>query len=159
MENTLMVISFVLIILGVMGIFLPILPGPILVLVGIVLYGFVTDFAVISLYWIVLFSILTFITIVVDYLASFMTAKKFNVSSWGMIGMFIGGFSGLVILNVVGLIIGQVVGLTLGELLSGREWKESIKAGGAGVIAYFVSLVVKLLITAIVVGIFIYLIR
>ncbi|AOY76329.1 DUF456 domain-containing protein [Clostridium formicaceticum] len=159
MENALIIISFALILLGILGIFIPVLPGPIFVLLGIVVYGFVTDFTVISLYWIVLFSILTFVTIVIDYLASFLTAKRFNVSSWGMIGMFIGGFSGLVIFNVIGLIIGQVVGLTMGELLSGRAWKESMKAGGAGVFAYFVSLIVKLFVTSIIVGIFIYLIR
>lgn len=158
MANPSIIISFVLIILGVLGIFIPVLPGPILVLMGIVLYGFITEFTVITFNWIIIFAILTFITIIVDYLASFFTAKRFNVSTWGMIGMILGGFGGLVILNVIGLLIGQVIGLILGEILSGKELVQAIKAGSAGVIGYIISLSVKILITGIMVGSFVYLI-
>ncbi|SDK69005.1 DUF456 domain-containing protein [Natronincola ferrireducens] len=158
MENTYMVVSFALIILGVVGIFMPIIPGPILVLLGITIYGFATEFAVVSLYWIVLFAIMTLITITADYLASFITAKRFQVSIWGMIGMFVGGFAGLAIMNVIGLIVGQVAGLVLGELLAGKEFIEALKAGSAGVIGYLTSLVVKVIVTAVMVGMFLYLI-
>lgn len=158
MGSATIVISFVLIILGILGIFMPVLPGPILILIGIVLYGFTTDFTVITFNWIVIFAILTFITILVDYLASFFTAKKFNVSTWGMIGMALGGFGGLIVLNVIGLLIGQVIGLIIGEVLSGKELIQAIKAGSAGVVGYIISLAVKILITGIMVGSFIYLI-
>ncbi|SET33002.1 hypothetical protein SAMN05660297_02042 [Natronincola peptidivorans] len=157
MENIYIVISFALILLGVAGVFFPILPGPMLVLIGIALYSYGTDFIVITPYWLTLFAILTLITITVDYLASFITAKKFNASIWGMAGMIIGGFLGLMVFNIIGLLIGQVIGLILGELFMGKELIEAIKTGSAGVVGYLISLIVKVAMTGIMLGIFIYL--
>ncbi|MCC5910236.1 MAG: DUF456 domain-containing protein [Clostridiaceae bacterium] len=158
MNNIYLIISIMLIILGTIGVFLPVIPGPILVLLGIVIYSFITDFSIVSLNWIVIFSVLTLLTIIVDYLASFISAKRFNVSKCGIVGMFLGGFIGLFILSIAGLLIGQTIGLIIGELMTGKELSTSIKSGSAGLIGYLASLIIKLIIVGIMLSIFTYLV-
>jgi uncharacterized protein len=155
MENLYFLISILLIVLGVAGIFLPVLPGPVLVLAGIFLYSYLTDFAIVSIRLIILFGILVLITLIFDYFASFFTAKKFGVSKWGIMGMVLGGAIGLIIFNIIGLLVGQILGIAAGEFLSGKHWLSAVKSGGAGILGYFLSLMVKITAVGLMVSLFI----
>ncbi|MBM7614432.1 DUF456 domain-containing protein [Alkaliphilus hydrothermalis] len=146
--------SVILIILGIIGIFVAFLPGPILVLAGIVLYGWSTSFTVISLKVIVLFGLLTLGGILFDYLASFISAKKFNVSKTGTWGLIIGGIVGFLLLNLIGLVVGQFLGIMAGEILSGKNLKSSIKSGTASLVGYVLSIIVNVIIVTIMMGYF-----
>lgn len=150
------IISLILIIIGILGIFVPGLPGPILVMVGIFFYSFVTNFTIITIKWIIIFALLTLTTIVLDYISSLISAKKFGVSKLGIAGMIIGGIIGFITLNVIGLLAGQFLGIILGEILSGKNWLASIKSGGAGIIGYILGIAANTIIVGIMVSIFIY---
>jgi len=152
--NLYLFFSVVLMILGIIGIFVAFLPGPILVLAGIVLYGWSTSFTVISLKVIVLFGILTLGGILFDYLASFVSAKKFNVSKAGTWGLIIGGVVGFLLLNLIGLIVGQFLGIMVGEIMSGKNLRTSLKSGTASLVGYLLSVMVNVIIVSIMVGYF-----
>ncbi len=152
--NLYLIFSIVLIILGIVGIFTAFLPGTILVLTGIIIYGWATDFTIISIRIIIVFGFLTLAGILFDYLASFVSAKRYNISPKGIWGMVIGGIVGFFILNIVGIIIGQFIGILSGELLSGKNITSSLKSGTASLVGYFLSVMVNIIIVGIMVGYF-----
>ncbi|ABR49761.1 protein of unknown function DUF456 [Alkaliphilus metalliredigens QYMF] len=156
MENIYLILSTILILLGVAGIFMPALPGPILVLAGVFLYSYGTEFTVITLHWLVIFGILTLFSIIFDYVASFFTTKKFGASQLGVMGMIIGGIIGFFLLSIIGLIIGQVIGTFTGEVLSGKSLKSSLRIGGAAFFGYVLSIVVNVTIIGIMIGLFVF---
>ncbi|SCY95003.1 DUF456 domain-containing protein [Alkaliphilus peptidifermentans] len=158
MQNVYILISIVLILFGTVGIFTAMLPGPVLVLLGVVIYSWATGFAIISMKVIIFFALLTLIGILADYLASFITAKKFGISRLGFIGMMIGGIVGLIIFNILGLLLGQFFGAILGELLSGKYFSKAALSGSAAIIGYFISVLINITVVGIMLGFFVYLI-
>ncbi|WP_026477728.1 DUF456 domain-containing protein [Alkaliphilus transvaalensis] len=151
-----LLISGIIIVLGIVGIFTAFLPGTLLVLAGIIFYGWSTDFTVISIKMIIFFGFLTLAGILFDYLASFISAKRYNISTKGIWGMLLGGVAGFFILSVIGMIIGQFIGILVGEILAGKNFKNSIKSGTASLVGYLLSTVVNIIIVGIMLGYFLF---
>lgn len=156
MENFYTTISITLIVLGLVGVFIPALPGVPLVMVGIFLYAYITNFTIISIQLIIIFSLLTVISIFLDYLTTIFIAKKYNISRSNIIGMMISGLIGFLVLNVVGLVIGQAIGIVIFELISGEDWVNSIRKGGLSFLGFFINVAIKVFIVSIMVGVFAY---
>ncbi|GAB6087382.1 DUF456 domain-containing protein [Alkaliphilus crotonatoxidans] len=144
--NIYLIISVILMILGVMGVFLSFLPGTLLVLAGMLFYGWGTNFQVITVNAILVFGLLTILGILFDYGASLISAKRFKLSKQGFWGMIIGGIVGFFIFNLVGVLLGQFLGILVGELFSGKNFWNSLKAGGAGIAGYLLSTMVNFLL-------------
>ncbi|QUH25967.1 DUF456 domain-containing protein [Serpentinicella alkaliphila] len=149
-------LSIILIVLGLVGIFVLALPSVILVLAGIFIYSYITNFTVISIQLIIIFSILTIITMFFDYLTTIVIAKKYNISNKNIAGMLLSGLIGFLVLNVVGLVIGQAIGIVVFELLSGEDWIKSIKKGGLSFLGFVLTVIIKVFVVCLMVGIFAY---
>jgi len=148
------IVSTALIIIGVLGIFIPGLPGTGLVFIGTLVYAWGTGFQVIGWGPLLIFLILTLIAMGVDYLAGIMTAQKFGASKQGIIGSVIGGIVGLIAFNIPGLILGQLAGVIIGELMFGRKMNESIKSGFGVFIGYLLGSIAKVVLTTLIIIIF-----
>lgn len=145
-----------MIIVGLVGIFVPMLPGAWLVFGGTVVYAWATGFQVITIGYLVLFAILTVISSGVDYAASALTAKKYGASKYSIIASVVLGLLGLVVFSVPGLVIGQLAGIILGELYFGKAFKTAVKSGVAVFIGYLLGNVAKVFLCSIIVVIFYY---
>lgn len=156
MKDINLIISILLMIAGIAGIFISGLPGTILVFSGIAYYSWTTDFTVLSLTTVIVFAILTLVSMGLDYLSSFISVKRIGISQKGMWGMILGGILGFFIFNVVGLVIGQFLGVVVGELASGKKLFSSIKAGGISILGYFAGIVINIITVAIMLGYFLY---
>jgi len=74
---------------------------------------------------------------VVESLLGVATARGFGASRWGMLGTFVGGIAGAaagtawlpVIGSLIGAFVGAFAGAFAGEMLSGRETRDSARAG------------------------------
>lgn len=143
-----------MIVIGLVGIFVPVLPGAWLVFAGIFLYAWSTNFQVITIGYLILFAILTVVSSAVDYIASFFTAKKYGASKLGIIASVVLGVIGLLVFSVPGLIIGQLIGIILGELYFGKEMKSAVKSGVAVFVGYLLGNIAKVFICSIMVVIF-----
>jgi len=148
------IVSTALIIIGLLGIFIPGLPGTGLVFIGTLVYAWGTGFQVIGWGTLLIFLILTLIAMGVDYLAGIMTAQKFGASKQGIIGSVIGGIVGLIAFNIPGLILGQLAGVIIGELMFGRKMNESIKSGFGVFIGYLLGSIAKVVLTTLIIIIF-----
>ena len=126
-----------LMVLGIVGSFIPALPGASLILIAIVIWGFVKGlFAAFSIPLIVT-SIVLLLSIGVDFLAGYLGAKKAGASKWGQIGAFVGlvlGFLGLLPAlpfggPLVGMLFGPLIGAIVAEYIYGRNLWVAFKAG------------------------------
>ncbi|WP_333854334.1 DUF456 domain-containing protein [Epilithonimonas sp.] len=111
------IIALVLLFIGMLGTFLPILPGLLLSICGLLIFKFGTENDMPMLYvWI--FAFLTLISTVLNYVIPSKTNKKYGGTRYGSIGSFIGTLLGLFFIPIpLGFLIGMLLGVFLGELL------------------------------------------
>jgi uncharacterized protein YqgC (DUF456 family) len=154
MDILFFIISTILILIGMLGIFLPVLPGTWLVFAGTLLYAWGTNFQTISIGYILFFGVLAALAWGVDYLASLLTAKKYGTSKYGLIGSVLLGIIGLIFFSIPGLIIGQLLGVIIGELYFGKEMRGAVKSGIAVFIGYLLGNTIKIILCSVIVVIF-----
>ena len=149
-----LILSSAIMLTGLAGVFLPVLPGVPLVFAGAFIYAWSTSFEVITVGNIVLFAVLTAIASAVDYVGGLITAKKYGASRYGLIGGILGGILGLIAFGIPGLIIGQLAGVILGEMYFGKQMKESFTSGFAMFVGYILGSTVKVFFAGLIVIIF-----
>ena len=110
-------VSIILLVLGILGTFLPVLPGLLLSLAGLLIYKFGTD-APISMIFIWIFVALTILSAVLNYVIPARTNRKYGGTRWGSVGSVVGTLVGLFFIPVpFGFLIGMFLGVFIGELL------------------------------------------
>lgn len=127
MDATLItIISIGLLVIGLLGTFLPVLPGLILSFGGLLLYKFgtVND---LSMAYIYIFGVLTLLSALLNYVIPAKTTQKYGGTKWGSIGSFVGALIGLLFIPIpLGFLIGMFLGVFVGELL--HDFKDHQKA-------------------------------
>jgi uncharacterized protein YqgC (DUF456 family) len=135
-QNIITIISLIIIAIGILGTFLPVLPGLAVSFVGLILYkyGANPDF---SIWYIVIFGILTLISLVLNYIIPIKTTEKYGGSNYGKYGGFIGTIVGL-FFPPLGFLIGMLLGVFLGELLHDRNDKQKALKATKGAFIGFI---------------------
>ncbi len=151
-EILLIVFAFLLVISGGTGVILPFLPGVPIAWLGLLAFGYATDFAVITWKIIFIFLGLTAFTFLSDFLAPLLGAKKYNASRYGIIGSFIGVILGIVFLGPLGIIIGPLFGTFLGEIIGGKNEEEALESAKGNFIGFLVGNFIKITIVMIMFG-------
>lgn len=118
MDSTLIILlCLVLLVVGLLGTVLPVLPGLLLSLCGLLIYKFGTD-ADLSMTYIWIFAFLTLLSVVLNYVIPARTNRKYGGTRWGSIGSIVGTFVGLFFIPVpFGFLIGMFLGVFVGEML------------------------------------------
>jgi uncharacterized protein YqgC (DUF456 family) len=147
------VIAGILIVAGLVATILPNLPGIPVMFGGMLLAAWVGHFDRIPIWVIVLLGALAAFSIVFDFLASTLGAKKFGASPAAVWGAFIGTIIGL-FFNIPGLILGPFVGAVLGQLLSGSKLPHAAKVGVGTWIGIVVGTAIKLAVAFMMLGAF-----
>ena len=110
MEQTLFILlSIILIIIGIAGTILPVLPGLLLSFAGILLYKFFGN-PEFSIIYVIIFGILTLASLILNYTIPIKTTAKYGGSRYGKIGGFLGTIIGL-FFPPIGFIIGMLLGV------------------------------------------------
>lgn len=142
MEDLIIKIIFGLVMLaGVAGAVLPVLPGAPLAF-GSLLLAKILHFTGISWWVIGLFGLLTIVGIVLDYTVPIAATKKMGGSRYGVWGLVIGLIVGIVFspFGFVSIIIAPFLGAWVGELIYDRQnHKRAVKAAFGSVIGYFLT--------------------
>lgn len=118
MDTTLIqIISIILLIVGILGTFLPVLPGLLLSLGGLLIYKFGTDSGL-SMIYIWIFVFLTILSVILNYVIPARTNRKYGGTRWGSIGSVVGTLVGMFFIPIpFGFLIGMFLGVFVGELL------------------------------------------
>jgi uncharacterized protein YqgC (DUF456 family) len=139
-----------LMVVGAIGAFVPGIPGAILILVGVVVWGFVNGFAGLGIPLAV--AILVFLAgIGIDFLATYWGAKRAGASKWGQIGAIVGLLLGVFGLlpalpfggPIIGLLLGPLLGAIVGELLYQRDLRRALNAAIGIVVGSVIGKIVE----------------
>jgi len=154
MSAPLWIAAVILIVAGVAGTVLPVLPGPVLVLGGMVLAAWIDDFTRIPVWLLAILGALTALAWVVDFAAAALGAKRAGASRYAIIGAAAGTIAGIVT-GLWGLLFMPLVGAAIGEYLARRDAYRAGKVGLATWIGLLLGTVAKLAIVLAMVGIFV----
>ena len=124
-----LIFGVILILAGIIGSFIPVLPGPSLSFGALLVLYFVKGAEVISVQTLFLFGFVMLFLIAMDYLAPVMGAKVFGATKKGLIGAIIGGVFGIFFLPPLGIFIGSFLGAVIGESLNGKRAGQALRAG------------------------------
>lgn len=117
-------ITIVLLIAGLIGTFLPVLPGLVVSLCGLLIYKFGTD-APLSMVYVWIFVLLTAVSAVLNYVIPAKTNRKYGGTRWGSVGSIIGTIAGMLFIPLpFGFLIGMFLGVFVGELLHDKDDKQ-----------------------------------
>ena len=141
-EYLLYALSAICMLAGLAGCILPMLPGPPLAWLGMLLLHFTdrVDFSVTEL---VVSALVVIATLVLDYFTPMIGAKKFGGGKYGNRGCVIGTIVGMFFLPL-GLIIGPFLGAVIGELIARKPFRAALKAGFGSFVGFLFGTLIKL---------------
>lgn len=157
MDIALFLLGFIFMLIGILGSFLPVLPGPPISWIGLLLL-FLTS-AVPNDYWFLGITLLVAaIVFTLDYIIPAMGTKKFGGSKAGMAGTVVGLLVAILfpILGVFGIIVWPFVGALIGELINKADNKTALKAALGSFIGFLTGTFLKFLVTMVYLGLFIF---
>ena len=149
------IVSALFILTGIIGAVAPFLPGAPLVLGGLLLYGYTTDWVGFSGWAIGIFAGLTIFTLVIDVFGPALGARGLRASRLASLGAFIGVILGVALFGPLGIVIGPLLGAFAGEYYSSRNPQLAAQAARSTFIAFVVGTAVKLGIVFAMAGYFI----
>jgi hypothetical protein len=157
-EILLFILTVGVMLVGLAGVVLPIMPGVPIIFGAALMYALLTGFSTISGLTIIIFGILTIASIILDWAASVIGVKKMGGSFAGMIGALIGMVVGLSLpgVGIVGFIIGAFVGAYAMELLINKDSRVALRAGLGSFLGFLAGGLMKFVISVIIIGIFVW---
>jgi uncharacterized protein YqgC (DUF456 family) len=155
MDSILVIIGFCCMLIGVIGSFLPVVPGAPMSWVGLALLYFTT--VIPANYWVLSITLLvTIITSILEYIIPSRGTKRFGGSSYGIWGTNIGLVAGLLSPIPFGFLIGAFTGALIGELLhDSKNHKRAWKAAAGSFIGFLASSFMQFLICVLFLGLYI----
>ena len=148
-----LVLAVVLVLIGLVGVVVPGLPGPILIFAGLALAASTDGYARVSVLTLFVIAILMTATYVVDIVGMAMGMKRLGATRRAMAGAAIGTLGGL-FLGLPGLLIGPFVGAVLGELTAHRDIRLAGRAGAAAWVGFILGTAAKVGLAFAMIGIF-----
>src|SRR6185436_8968367 len=118
----------VLVIVGLLGTVLPIIPGALFVFGGLLVAAWADGFARVGWVGLTIIAVLGLLGWGMDFLATLLGAKRVGASPLALLGATLGGAFGL-FLGLPGLILGPFVGAVGGELIARRDLVQAGKVG------------------------------
>jgi hypothetical protein len=141
-DYILVAFGIVLVILGIIGCLAPVLPGPPLSYVGLLLLHF-SRFGQFSTSTLLIFAGMAIVVSILDYLVPIWGTKKFGGSKYGTRGAAIGLIIGL-FLGPLGIIIGPLLGAFVGEMIFKDDTRYALKAGFGSLVGFLAGVGLKL---------------
>lgn len=154
MDIILLIVGVLLMFLGIIGSFLPVLPGPLTSWIGLLILH-LTD--ALPMNWTFLGLTLFFAAFIwiLDYIIPAIGTKKFGGSKAGMIGTTIGLIVGLLSPIPFGIIIGPFIGAFIGEMINNNDSKVATKAAFGSFLGFLTSTFLKFVVAVVYLGLFI----
>ena len=156
MDIIFLVGGLLLMLIGIIGSVLPVLPGVPISWLGLLTLFFAPSIPFDS-FFITITGIIALIIYILDYIIPAVGTKKFGGSRAGMWGTTIGLIVGIFTMGPFGILIGPFVGALIGELMFNKtERPQAFKAAFGSFIGFLGSTFMKFITTMVFLGLFIY---
>ena len=148
MDLVLFLLGIFLALLGIVGSFLPVLPGPITSWFGLLVLH-LTTWVPMNTKFLTITFVAAIVIFVLDYIIPLLGTKKFGGTKSGMIGSGIGLFLGILFMGPLGIIIGPFIGAFSGELMhDSQNKKAAFKAAIGSLIGFLTGVFLKFCLSA-----------
>jgi uncharacterized protein YqgC (DUF456 family) len=146
-------LAILLVIAGLAGTVLPVLPGAILVFAGLLVAAWADDFARVGFGGLAIIAALGLISMGVDFLGSVLGAKRVGASPQALAGAAIGAVVGI-FFGIPGIVLGPFVGAVLGELLARGGLVRAGKVGLGTSLGLLLAAIAKLVLAFAMIAVF-----
>ena len=156
MDIALLIFGFLLMLIGILGSFLPVLPGPPVSWIGLLLL-YLTKVVPDDWVFLGITLVIALVVFALDYIIPAVGTKKFGGTRAGMIGTTLGLLVALFfpVLGPLGIIIWPFVGALVGELMNKADKKTATKAAFGSFIGFLTGTFLKFVVTVVFLGLFI----
>ena len=148
-----LILAGLIVIIGLVGTIMPVLPGIPIMLAGLVLAAWITDFEPIGWGTLAVLAVLTALSMLIDFLSAAFGAKRQGASPrafWGAtLGAVVGMFFGL-----PGIILGPFIGAVMAEVSGGHGAQQAGRSGYGVWVGMVLGTAAKLAIAFLMLGIF-----
>ena len=149
MDNLWIILGVLLMVIGILGSFLPLLPGPPLCYVALLLQQFRAG-KPFSLNFMLIWGAIVGVVILLDYLVPIYGTKKFGGSKYGIWGCAL-GFLAAFWMGPWGIIFGPFIGAFIGEFIANKDSTQATKAAIGSFTGFLFGTLIKL-VTSLVMG-------
>ena len=146
-----LVAAIILIILGLAGCILPVIPGPPVSFVGLFILKYTHFVEVLEMdefetrLWYL--AAAAIIVTVLDYIVPIWGTKKFGGSRYGSWGAGIGLILGLIFGGPIGIIVGPFLGAFVGEKIAGSDDNSSLRAAFGSFLGFLTGVLLKFIVS------------
>lgn len=138
----------ILFLVGMVGIFIPLLPGIALVFAGIAIYSIATDFTVIGPLALGVFALVTGLAWLADYFGSAIGARAGGGKLPSVLGAIAGAIAGTLMIGPLGLFLGAFLGAVLGALYEGQTNQQAMKTAALSMVGIVGGTIVQFIVAA-----------
>lgn len=142
MDILLIALGAACLLIGLIGCIVPVLPGPPLAFVALVLLH-LTDKVQFTITQLIIWLIIVVVVQLIDYFIPTYGTKKLGGTRWGVWGCFFGTLIGLFVFPPWGVILGPFIGAVAGELLAGKATHHALKAGLGAFLGFMAGTLLK----------------
>ena len=147
-------LGIILLLTGIAGCILPVIPGPPISFLGLLVLKFtryveparMNDFN--ELLWI--FALASIVVTLLDYVVPIWGTKRYGGSKAGTWGAALGVVFGLILSPItgpLGIIIGPFAGAVAGELIAGKDNRSSLRSGFGSFLGFLTGVIMKLIVS------------
>jgi len=147
MEVLWIIIGLVCVIAGIAGCILPVIPGPPIAYLSLLLLQITErDQRPFSLTFLLIWAGVVIIVTLLDYIVPVWGTKKFGGTKYGTWGSTIGLIVGLFLPQPFGILIGPFAGAVVGELIGGSTSAKALRAGFGSFLGFLTGVLLKLVV-------------
>jgi uncharacterized protein len=148
------VLAIALIVVGVIGTFVPVLPGVVLVFGGMLLAAWIDDFQRIGWITLTVLGVLMVLVFVIDVVAALLGAKRVGASRLAIVGATVGTLVGM-FFGIVGILVAPFMGAVIGEVLARGQIESAARVGFGTWLGMAVGALAKMGVVLAMLGVFI----
>jgi uncharacterized protein len=149
----LLALGAVMVVVGIAGTVLPVLPGILLVFGGLFVAAWAEGFQRVGWVGLSIIGVLALLSLAVDFVASMLGAKRVGASPLALAGAAIGAFVGI-FFGIAGVFVGPFIGAVLGEYLARGRLVQAGKVGLGTWVGLILGAITKVVIAFLMIGTF-----
>lgn len=133
---------------GLAGTILPALPGAPLIWLGMLVFGLITGFAQLSVWFFIGQALAVGLVYFIDYAATAWGVRRYGGSRNAIWGSMAGLVLGILLLGPLGIIFGPFLGALAGELAAQKPLDQAVKSGMGTILGIAGGMVLKIVVEA-----------
>jgi len=141
-DYILLIFGILLMIFGIIGCLVPVLPGPPFSFMGLMFLHF-SRFGHFSTPTLIIFAAITVIVTILDYVVPVWGTRRFGGSKYGTRGATVGLVVGL-FFGPLGIVLGPLIGAFVGEMIFKDDLNYAFKAGFGSLLGFLTGIGLKL---------------